>query len=60
MIHEWWALLSQIGLWGWIFSVIFFIFTAFSRRSEFNLHSIKWGVLSVVFFACWVVGMILT
>jgi hypothetical protein len=59
MIHEWWALLSQLGLWGWIFSVVFFIFSAFTRQGEFNTRSYKWGVVSVCSFAFWIVGMTL-
>jgi hypothetical protein len=59
MIHEWWALVSQLGLWGWIFAVIVFIFKAFPEQDRFNYASYGYGLISLMSFVVWVVGMTL-
>jgi len=61
MINEWWALLSQIGLWGWIFSMLAFIFKVFPHRDTCNGRvGLFWGCVSLLFFVAWVVGMVCT
>ncbi len=58
-MNEFWALFSQIGLWGWGISVVFLIHFSFPANDVFVSRSaIKWGSLSLVFFFCWITGML--
>lgn len=60
MLHEGWAVVSQIGLWGWIVSVIVFIVRAFPARDVLDGRvAAGWGVTVAVFFALWITGMLL-
>ena len=59
MINEWWALVSQIGLWGWIFSMLAFIFKVFPQRNAYHGRAgLFLGAACIVFFATWVLGMV--
>lgn len=59
-MNEYWGLLAQLGLWGWIASVIFLIQYSFPGVDAFRRKStIVWGVISIIFFSCWITGMIL-
>lgn len=59
-MNEYWALLSQIGLWGWVVTVLFFIHYSFPGRDRFvTREAFKWGGISICFFSCWVAGMLL-
>ncbi len=59
-MNEYWGLLAQFGLWGWIASVIFLIQYSFPGVDAFRRKSaIVWGVISIIFFSCWITGMIL-
>lgn len=59
-MNEYWALLSQAGLWGWVVTVLLLIHNAFPRGNSFVAKAaIKWGGISVVFFVFWVAGMLL-
>jgi hypothetical protein len=58
-MHEGWALISQIGLWGWIGSVVGFILNAFGDSGAFDRKAgYRWAGCVVVLFAMWVVGML--
>jgi hypothetical protein len=60
IMNEYWALLSQIGLWGWIVAMLFFIHSTFPAGNTFIIKSaLKWGVISICFFTFWVAGMLL-
>mgnify|MGYP001034146180 CR=1 FL=1 len=59
-MNEYYALFSQIGLWGWIVTVIFFIHYSFPAANCFvKKEAFCWGFLSLIFFACWITGMVL-
>ncbi len=57
-MHEGWALVSQIGLWGWIGSVVGFILNVFGTAGTFDQRvARRWGACIVLLFAVWIVGM---
>jgi hypothetical protein len=57
-MNEYWALLSQAGLWGWIVSVLLLIHTSFPSANTLVVKSaVKWGAISICFFIFWVAGM---
>lgn len=59
-MNEYWALLSQVGLWGWIATVLFFIHYSFPGRDHFVMKAaVKWGGISMAFFLVWIAGMLL-
>jgi hypothetical protein len=58
-VNEFWGLFSQIGLWGWGVAVLFLIHFTFPANNIFVVRSaIKWGGLSLIFFICWITGML--
>lgn len=60
MLHEGWALLCQLGLWGWIVSAVGFIMKAFPSRNVFDKRSaIRWGVCLLGGYVVWIVGMVM-
>ena len=59
-MNEYWALVSQVGVWGWVVTVFFFIHFSFPGRDQFVFKSAaKWGGISMVFFLVWIAGMLL-
>lgn len=59
-MNEYWGLFSQAGLWGWIVTTLILQHTSFPSENCFIVRSaVKWGVISLCFFACWVTGMLL-
>jgi hypothetical protein len=59
-MNEYWALLSQFGLWGWVVAILFFIHYSFPCRDKFVVQAaLKWGGISLCFFVFWVAGMLL-
>jgi hypothetical protein len=59
MENETWGIICVVGVWGWIFSVVGFIFKSFPAGGRFSSRSaIIWGVSFIIFYALWVVGMI--
>lgn len=57
-MHEGWALVSQVGLWGWIGAVVGFILNAFGISGTFDCKAARrWGGCIVILFAVWIVGM---
>lgn len=60
MMNEYWALVAQIGLWGWIVTVFFFIHCSFPANDQFVVKAAgKWGIISICFFLFWITGMLL-
>lgn len=58
-MNEYWGLLAQVGLWGWIVSVLLLIHTSFPAGNSFIVKSaVRWGTISLCFFAFWVTGML--
>jgi len=61
MMREGWALLAEIGLWGWIMATIGFILHAFPAAQSFNkTAAFWWGSSLVILYTLWVVGMLQT
>lgn len=61
MTNEAWALLCEIGLWGWLAAAIGLILHAFPSRNEFRKGpAAAWGGCLVLLYALWVVGMLNT
>jgi len=59
MLNEGWALICQIGLWGWIIAAAGLILHAFPGRDTFNCRAaLRWGSCLVVLYAVWIVGML--
>jgi hypothetical protein len=59
MIHENWALFSEIGLWGWIAAAVGLILQAFPDRDTIKkVPAALWGGSLLVFYVIWCVGML--
>ncbi len=59
-MNEYWGLLSQLGLWGWIVTILFFIHYSFPHQDKFVFKAaLKWGAISLGFFSFWIAGMLL-
>ena len=59
MLNEGWAMLSQIGLWGWIFAAVGLILRSFPSRGEFRAGvASRWGGALALFYLFWIVGMV--
>lgn len=58
MIREGWALLAEIGLWGWIFTTIGLIVHSFSGKTFNGRKALPWGAMVVVLYTVWVVAML--
>lgn len=53
-----WAALCVVGFAGWVTSTIVFIFTAFTKDNKFlPRKGLLWGIIIVMSFALWVVGL---
>lgn len=60
MLHDGWAVICQVGLWGWIASTVVLIVKAFPKRGTMNgKAAARWWGAMAVFFAIWIVGMVL-
>jgi hypothetical protein len=58
VINENWALLCEIGFWGWVLSVTGLLIRMFTRKSHLNRkYVLLWVTLSAIFFAFWILGM---
>lgn len=54
-----WALLTLLGLYGWILSTVAFILKSFPPNGGFiSEKGIKYGTFIVVFFSIWIIGML--
>jgi hypothetical protein len=59
MINEAWAVVTVIGVWGWILAGIGFTLQAFPAKDSFNARaSAMWGGCFIFFYFLWVTGMI--
>ena len=58
-MNEWGIVLSLIGVWGWIATLFLFIFKSFPERGRFNGKPASiWGGLAIIFWGCWMLGML--
>jgi hypothetical protein len=56
-----WALILEVGLLGWIGSAIGFLMYGLAKGQTPKLRSgpaIFWGVMIIIFYALWIVGMV--
>jgi hypothetical protein len=51
-----WTLVLEVGLLGWIGTVIWLIL-GYDLKKQTSRYLSKWGVLFLFFFAVWIVGM---
>jgi hypothetical protein len=59
MGNETWGIITVVGVWGWILSVVGFIVRSFQGGGRFNCRSAMiWGGCFIFFYALWVVGML--
>ena len=59
MANESWALLCEIGFWGWILSIVGLTLQTFARKDNFNKkYAFLWGVGTALFYAFWIYGMV--
>ena len=57
-INQGYALLSQLGFWGWVCSVIGTIMSAMNKRGDWSRVRLARGaLLSTVFFILWLVAL---
>lgn len=60
MLHEGWAVICQIGLWGWVVSAVGLIVRAFPAREALNGQAaLRWGGALAAFYAIWIAGMVM-
>lgn len=60
MLHDGWAVVCQVGLWGWIASTLIFIVKVFPMRGVMNVKAAgRFGGAMAVFFTLWIMGMVL-
>jgi len=53
-----WSLVMIIGFFGWIGCTIGFIFQGITKDNKLNKRpALTWGVLIVVFYALWIIGL---
>lgn len=55
-----WTLILEIGLFGWIGSVIGFLLQGLTRGGSPKLRSgpaVFWGIMTIVFYVLWILGM---
>jgi hypothetical protein len=58
MANQWWGVICDVGVWGWVLSAVGFILGAFPARDRFNgKQALIWGAGFLFFYALWVVGM---
>ncbi len=59
MIDESWALLCELGFWGWVLAAAGFFLYAFPRRGTFRSGvAVLFGGGFLSCFALWVLGML--
>jgi len=52
------SLLVEIGFFGWIGSTFALIFRGFTKENDLiTRKAFFWGVLIVVFYAVWIIGL---
>jgi len=59
MISQGWAIVCELGFFGWVGCAIGFIFRSFGENDTFfGRRAVFWGALVVIFYGLWVVGMV--
>jgi hypothetical protein len=59
MSDELWSIITLIGLSGWVFSAIVFLFRVFPGRGLFVVREARvWGAAVLVSYGIWIAGMI--
>jgi hypothetical protein len=54
-----WSIITLIGLSGWLFSAIVFLFRAFPGRGLFEAREARvWGAAVLVSYGIWIAGML--
>ena len=54
-----WSIITLIGLSGWVFSSIVFLFRVFPGRGRFEVCEARvWGAAVLVSYGVWIVGML--
>jgi len=54
-----WSIVLIVGLIGWVASTLVFIFKAFPGVGRFEMQPArKWGLVVVISFAVWIVGLL--
>jgi len=57
-MNQLWTMICLAGLWGFVFATAGFILKAFPARGTFDgRRAWPWGVVLVVCFIVWMVGM---
>jgi hypothetical protein len=61
MDHEislFWSVVVEIGFFGWIGSTIALIFKGIDDSNKLvKKKALFWGIMIVLFYACWVTGL---
>jgi len=48
-----------VGMAGWLFTTLIFIFKAFPGNGEFAVRpALIWGAVLLVFYIAWITGML--
>jgi hypothetical protein len=59
MSHDIWSIVLLSGISTWIVSSFMLMFSAFPQKGEFNIkYGIRWGIISIVSFSVWVLGLL--
>lgn len=55
-----WSIIVEAGFWGWVIGVIGFILTAFGKNEGefFPRKAVSWGVMVLVCYCLWMLGMV--
>ncbi len=58
-ISTFWSVVVEIGFFGWIGSTIALIFNGFDDSDALiKKKALFWGILIVVFYAIWIIGLV--
>ena len=54
-----WSIITLVGLFGWISSMLVFLFKAFPGRNLFEARPARtWGLVVLISYGIWIVGML--
>ena len=54
-----WSIITLVGLFGWISSMLVFLFKAFPERNLFETRPARtWGLVVLISYGIWIVGML--
>jgi hypothetical protein len=58
-MNELWAVVTIIGLMGWLSSTLLFIFRSFPEQGRFEKRpALVWGGALVISYAVWIAGLL--